>query len=135
MQEPDGGRREDEIKYWGKWNDDGFGSHYALVQYSGMGIEVKPKDALPGDFMNISWKKGAGHSVVFLGWTKDSEGNKGLVYWSSQKGTNGYCDVHLETLDRVKDVKIVRLTNPENVFTYDVEKTVNRKIPGDKIEP
>ena len=65
MQEPDGGRREDEIKYWGKWNDDGYGSHFALVQYSGMGTEIKPKDALPGDFMNISWKKGAGHSVVF----------------------------------------------------------------------
>lgn len=65
MQEPDGGRREDEIKFWGKWNDDGFGNHFALVQYSQMGTTIKPIHARPGDFMNISWKKGGGHSVVF----------------------------------------------------------------------
>ena len=34
MQEPNGGRRDDWIKYWGIWNADGFGSQFALVQYS-----------------------------------------------------------------------------------------------------
>src|SRR5262249_899869 len=34
MQEPDGGRREDGVKFWGHWNDDGPGCQYALVQYS-----------------------------------------------------------------------------------------------------
>ena len=38
MQEPDGGRREDEVKFWGHWNDDGFGSHYALGAVFGYGI-------------------------------------------------------------------------------------------------
>ncbi|MGE5399144.1 MAG: hypothetical protein ACM3S2_02000 [Ignavibacteriales bacterium] len=132
MQEPDGGRREDWIKYWGIWNADGFGSQYALVQYSGMGKEIKPEDARPGDFMNISWKTGIGHSVVFLGWYMDEDNKKNLVYWSSQKGTNGYGD-QIVSLDRIKEVKIVRLTDPENLFNFDVAKAISKDVPGDKI--
>jgi hypothetical protein len=132
MQEPDGGRREDGVKFWGHWNDDGFGSHYALVQYSGMGTEIEPAQARPGDFMNISWKKGGGHSVVFLGWQEDAEGGGHLLYWASQKGTNGYGD-QLVSLDRIAEVKIVRLTHPEKVFTFDPGHSVERKIPGDAV--
>lgn len=135
MQEPDGGRREDGVKFWGHWNDDGFGNHFALVQYSGMGEVVPPQQALPGDFMNISWKNGGGHSVIFLGWTSNDEGARGLSYWSSQPGTDGYGDVHLKNLDKVSKVKIVRLTHPEGIFTFDPETPVDRKIPGDLIEP
>ncbi|MBI1289875.1 hypothetical protein GC173_01340 [bacterium] len=134
MQEPDGGRREDTVKYWGKWNDDGFGSQYALVQYSGMGREITPIEARPGDFMNISWVSGLGHSVVFLGWKVDPDtGERGVLYWASQKGTNGLGD-QFSPLEKIKVVKTVRLTNPENVFSFDVDKTVERRIPGDKIE-
>jgi len=133
MQEPNGGRREDGIKYWGHWNDDGFGSHYALVQYSGMGIEIRPEQARPGDFMNISWKKGGGHSVVFLGWVRGADGERQLLYWASQKGTNGYGD-QLVSLDRVKEVKIVRLTQPEELFAFDITRPVERKIPGDPVD-
>ncbi len=68
MQEPDGGRREDLIKFWGYWNADGFGTHFALVQYSRMGQEIRPAQLRPGDFVNISWKTGLGHSVIFLVW-------------------------------------------------------------------
>ena len=134
MQELDGGRREDRIKFWGKWNDDGWGTQYALVQYSGMGEEITPQCARPGDFMNISWKSGNGHSVVFLGWIM--KGNQlGLLYWASQKSTNGFGDVVLWPLTNVKSVKTVRLTQPEKVFSFDVNRTVNRDIPGDTIEP
>jgi len=132
MQELDGGRREDWIKYWGIWNADGFGSEYALVQYADMGKVVKPEDARPGDFMNISWKTGIGHSVIFLGWYVDKDGNKNIVYWSSQKATNGMSD-QIVPLSRIKDVKIVRLTNPENVFKFDVEQKINKDVPGDPI--
>ena len=132
MQEPDGGRREDQIKFWGKWNDDGWGTHYALVQYSGMGEEIAPERARPGDFANISWTSGLGHSVVFLGWFKNNE-QLGMVFWSSQKSTNGFGDVVLCPLSRVKSVKIVRLTHPERVFTFDVHQTVNRDLSGDTI--
>jgi hypothetical protein len=129
MQEPDGARREDGVKYWGKWNDDGWGSNYALVQYSGMGEDIPPKLARPGDFMNISWKSGKGHSVVFLGWY-NKDGQRGVVYWSSQSGTNGFSDV-LCPLEKVASVRIVRLTHPGNVFTFDVDKQVKRDLPGD----
>ncbi|MHB1688604.1 MAG: hypothetical protein ACYCVH_14720 [Ignavibacteriaceae bacterium] len=132
MQEPGGGRREDWIKYWGIWNADGFGSQYALVQYSKMGIDVKPEDAMPGDFMNISWETGIGHSVVFLGWYIDKDGKKNVVYWSSQKGTNGLGD-QIVPLDRIKAVKIVRLIKPQNLFKFNVNQKVDKNIPGDKV--
>jgi hypothetical protein len=133
MQELDGSRREDRIKFWGKWNDDGFGSHYALVQYSGMGVEVEPVNARPGDFMNITWANGGGHAVVFLGWKLDvNSGEKGLLYWSSQRTTNGLGD-QLVPLERIRHVKVVRMTKPDNLFKFDVETPVERRIPGDKI--
>ncbi len=133
MQEPDGGRREDWVKFWGIWNADGPGCQLALVQYAGMGEEVTPERARPGDFMNISWTSGVGHSVVFLGWRVDKDGGKRLVFWSSQKGTNGLGDI-ATSIDKVKTVKIVRLTKPENLFTFDPAKSVNRKIPGDRAD-
>jgi hypothetical protein len=134
MQEPDGGRREDEIKFWGHWNDDGYGSHYALVQYGKMGKEIPPRQARPGDFMNISWKKGGGHSVIFLGWIKNDDGRTGIAFWSSQKSTNGFGDVYTSSLDRISKVKTVRLTNPEGLFNFDIEEPVERKIPGDPLD-
>lgn len=133
MQEPDGSRREDQIKFWGKWNDDGWGTQYALVQYSGMGDEILPERARPGDFANIAWTTGLGHSVVFLGWFKKG-GELGMVFWSSQKSTNGFGDVVMCPLSRVKSVKIVRLSHPEKVFTFDVNQKVNRDLPGDPVE-
>ncbi len=132
MQEPNGGRREDWTKFWGIWNADGFGSQYALVQYSKMGKDIKPEDAMPGDFMNISWKGGVGHSVVFLGWYVDKDGKKNVVYWSSQKGTNGMGD-QVVPLSRIKEVKIVRLTNPKNLFKFNIDQAVDNKVQGDKI--
>lgn len=132
MQEKDGGRREDHVKFWGEWNADGFGNHFALVQYSGMGTVVKPNQARPGDFLNISWKSGLGHSVVFLGWYIDEAGKKNVVYWSSQRSTNGYAD-QVTPVARIKEVMIVRLTHPERLFTFQPDTTVNTKIPGSPI--
>lgn len=132
MQEPDGGRREDGVKFWGKWNDDGFGNHFALVQYAGMGREIAPPGARPGDFMNISWKHGGGHSTVFLGWAVNELGEKSVAYWSSQTRTNGFGDEVVD-LARISAVKIVRLVRPERVFHFDIAKQVDRSIPGDTI--
>ena len=132
MQEKDGGRREDTVKFWGKWNDDGYGNHFALVQYSKMGKRIDPVCARPGDFMNISWKKGGGHSVIFLGWHQNSEGKKKLLYWSSQTRTNGLGD-ELVDLDKIREVMTVRLAAPDSLFTFNIEKIVNRKVVGNKI--
>ena len=132
MQEPDGGRREDGVKFWGLWNADGPGSYFALVDYAGMGTRINPAEALPGDFMNISWKSGLGHSVVFLGWVSDATGHPGILYWSSQKGTDGFGD-QMSPISSVKDVVAVRLTKPEALFSLDVAKKVDLKVQGDPV--
>lgn len=132
MQETNGARREDNIKYWGYWNASGFGSEMALVQYSHMGVDIEPKKARPGDFMNISWRKGGGHSVIFLGWYKDNRGGKYVKFWSSQFATNGMGD-RMISLDKIQQVKIVRLTKPDNLFFLRVQQSVNSNIAGDSV--
>lgn len=132
MQEPNGGRREDCVKAWGWWNADGPGCDYALVQYLGIGERIDPATAIPGDFMNINWKSGLGHSVVFLGWGVDSEGRQGVRYWSSQTGTNGFGD-QFSLLSKVDSVIAVRLTHPEKIFQFDPNAKVEKKLPGDPV--
>ncbi|MBN1638042.1 MAG: carboxypeptidase regulatory-like domain-containing protein [Ignavibacteriales bacterium] len=132
MQELDNGRREDDIKFWGKWNADGFGNHFALVQYSDMGKIIEPNNALPGDFMNISWTNGGGHSVIFLGWHLDDTGELNVVYWSSQKSTNGISD-QVVPISRINEVMVVRLTKPEKLFYLDVNKSTSYDVKGCKI--
>ncbi len=133
MQELDNSRREDKVKFWGNWNADGYGNHFALVQYSKMGEVIEPKDARPGDFMNISWKSGNGHSVVFLGWYVDSDKDTNAVFWSSQKGTNGLADLFVN-INSIAEVKFVRLVNPDFIFYNKFDNNVDYKIKGNTIE-
>lgn len=132
LEEPDGGRREDLVKFWGYWNADGFGNHFALVQYSQMGTALKPAQLRPGDFVNISWKSGLGHSVIFLAWVVDN-GERKMLYWSSQRSTNGYGD-QLVSLERIKEIKAVRLSRIQNLFTFDINQPVSLDVPGDIID-
>ncbi len=118
MQEPDGGRREDTVKLFGWWNADGPGSFYALCGFSQMGVRVSPKDALPGDFCNINWVKGPGHSVVFLGWEKTPEGEPGMRFWSSQVSTNGLGD-KMVPLSSISGFVFTRLTAPGKLAMLD----------------
>lgn len=132
MQEPDGARREDHVKFWGHWNADGFGNEFALVQYSRMGERIKPENALPGDFLNISWKSGIGHSTVFLGWCLDSQGRQAVRFWSSQKGTNGLGD-QVSALETIRSVCVVRVSRPLRIYSFDPKRTVDKKIVGDLV--
>jgi hypothetical protein len=134
MQEPDGGRREDGVKFWGHWNADGFGNHFALVQYSKMGERITPENARPGDFINISWKSGIGHSTVFLGWCLDAQGRKAVRFWSSQKGTNGIGD-QVSALETIRAVCIVRVSRPMRIYSFDPKQEVReKKITGDVVD-
>jgi hypothetical protein len=63
----------------------------------------------------------------------DENGQKHIVYWASQTRTNGFGDEAI-ALERIKEVKAVRLVHPENLFTFDVNTPVRRDIPGDKID-
>lgn len=54
------------------------------------GQKVKMEDALPGDFLQFWRNNKTGHSALFLGWERDSQGNIiGVRYRSSQRKTNG----------------------------------------------
>lgn len=130
MQEPDGRRREDRVKAWGWWNADGYGTHYSMVQYLGMGQAVPPAQALPGDFVNISWKSGLGHSVVFLGYSRDEAGGLRVSFFSSQASTNGLAD-HTVSASTIKDVKFVRLTHPERIWDFSLQARVDTGVVGD----
>ena len=133
MQELDGGRRDDGVKFWGNWNADGFGNQMALVQYSGMGTRIKPSEARPGDFLNISWKSGIGHSTVFLGWCLTKDGEKAVRYWSSQTGTNGLGDA-VALLSKISSICLVRVTHPERVLSIRSSAPVQPKVLGDAID-
>jgi len=130
MQEPDGGRREDHVKMWGWWNADGFGNDFALVQLSGMGKRIEANDAKPGDFVNISWKSGLGHSTVFLGWSHEPNGDPAILVWSSQTSSNGYGDL-LAPISSIKSLCFVRLAYPRKIMTFDPLGKVNPNVPGE----
>jgi hypothetical protein len=132
MQEPDGRRREDDVKFWGKWNTDGYGNHIALVQYAGIGKQISAEDARPGDFVNISWVKGGGHSTIFLGFYIDEHKDTNIVYFSSQKGTNGLGD-QIVNINKVEELMFVRLTEPEKLFTTKFNDDVDKKVKGERL--
>ncbi len=126
MQEADGGRREDGVKFWGYWNADDMGSKFALVDYSGMGRIVSPDKARAGDFMNIRWKSGKTHSVVFLGWRKAKDGSGKVLWWSSNEfGEDGLGDRTAPVSD-LKGVKFVRLTDPQALANLNAAASVGR---------
>jgi hypothetical protein len=133
MQEPGGGRREDGVKFWGRWNADDAGADYALVQYASAGQVIAPRDARAGDFMGIDWKNGGSHSVVFLGWFNSKKEGRSMLVWSSQAVTNGLADYQVP-LSRVSGVKIVRLTNPDALATFAVDGPALTKVAWDKID-
>lgn len=60
------------------------------VEKHNLGSAVSLEDARPGDFVQYWRHSGSGHSVIFIGWRRDSQ-NKitGLEYWSTQKSTGG----------------------------------------------
>lgn len=132
MQEPDGSRREDRVKAWGWWNADGYGSHYCLVQYLGLGEEVAPQEARPGDFMNLSWKSGNGHSVVFLGYQRSPVGALQVRFFSSQASTQGLGSVTVDA-EKIADLKVVRLTHPEALQDFDPQAEVDPQVEPDDL--
>ena len=119
MQEPDGGRRDDDVKLWGYWNDDIWGIHHALIDYTQIGEVITPDAAKPGDFIKIMWSKSSGHFVVFLGWVQDANNQPTAIrYWSSQPGTNGFGEQE-SNISKIYSLLFVRLTQPDNISKFD----------------
>ena len=58
----------------------------------GVGREVSPDEARPGDFMQIWRTSKSGHSVIFLSWIEKDGKRIGFNYRSSQGSTRGIGD-------------------------------------------
>ncbi len=57
---------------------------------SNLGYAISLDQAKIGDFIQFWRYSGSGHSVIFIEWVFDANGNKnGLKYWSTQPATNG----------------------------------------------
>jgi len=61
------------------------------IERLGIGYEVSPGQAKPGDFVVFS-RKGSGHSVIFLDWVTHDQRKVGFKYRSSQPATDGVGD-------------------------------------------
>ncbi len=81
---------EDFIARWFVQEKNGDGPGLALEAY-GLGKSIKKmKDVQKGDFVQIWRTSGSGHSVIFIEWVTNENGDTtGLTYWSTQPGTNG----------------------------------------------
>jgi hypothetical protein len=107
-----GGRREDQVGFWGVWNGESAGLWHALGPLTGMGRRVPPHQLRPGDFLHVFWNRVRGHSTIFLGWTSSG----GLRVWSSQKSTNGFGDLTIAP-GRYSRLVGVRLVEPLGLLT------------------
>ncbi len=81
-------------RLWFVENLNGPGPSAALEKFH-LGRKIAPEEARPGDYIQL-WRtpdekgKCTGHSVIFLDWTRDSQGQiTGIRYWSTQPGTKG----------------------------------------------
>jgi hypothetical protein len=61
------------------------------LEHLGIGKQVSPDDAQPGDFLQF-WRTKSGHSVVFLKWVERDGKRIGVTYRSSQGSTDGVGD-------------------------------------------
>lgn len=85
----------------------------------GIGKEVSSDEAQPGDFAQF-WRSKSGHSVVFLGWLLDKDGQRtGLKYRSSQGSTNGIGN-HIEYFNNSKVGK--GTVDPSRIYFARFEK-------------
>ena len=81
---------DDFIARWFVQEKNGDGPGLALVPY-GLGEKVENMaDVRKGDFVQIWRSSGSGHSVIFIEWTLNEDGDTtGMRYWSTQPGTDG----------------------------------------------
>lgn len=91
------------------------GPRDAMTTYSVGTAILRAEDALPGDFVQVWRKNKSGHSVIFVNWLRDDQGNRiGLQYWSTQPATGGI-GFHSElfgTLPKQIDESYVSIARP-----------------------
>lgn len=110
--------QEDGEGVWGRWNANGPGTA-RLFHELGLGTNFMSfDDAEPGDFMKIFWndeigRRERGHSVVYLGRSRDSVATETVRFWSSG-APEGFGEVTIPR-SRIKRVIFSRLEHPERI--------------------
>jgi hypothetical protein len=108
----------DGFGIWGRWNSNG-PCMAKLIADAKIGRSFwNYEDAKAGDFLKIWWKDAigkdeAGHSVVFLGFTVNNEGEHGIEIWSSNK-PNGYGRKFVPFV-KIHHTLFTRCEAPENI--------------------
>ncbi|MCC6884374.1 MAG: peptidoglycan-binding protein [Verrucomicrobiales bacterium] len=111
-------RQADGVGIWGRWNSNGPGT--AKV-FHDLGVGINFTDfakAQPGDFMKIWWNDGIGstergHSVIYLGSSKEQDGTEVVKFWSSNLEV-GFSE---KTIPKSKIVRVLfsRLEDPSRL--------------------
>lgn len=79
-------------EWYGATNESRLRQAAMAVESLGIGRQVDPRDAEPGDFVVIHRVGGSGHSAIFLEWIREGDVVVGLRYRSSQPVTGGIGD-------------------------------------------
>ena len=99
--------QRDGVGVWGRWNANGPGTARLFSELHLGRNFTSIDEARPGDFLKIFWNdqigfKEFGHSVVFLGFARNSNGVEVVVYWSSnKKGGYGRAEVPVSKIERM----------------------------------
>jgi hypothetical protein len=120
----------DGVGIWGRWNANGPGTA-ALFHELNLGNNFTDIGlARPGDFMKVSWngiigsdprirdpnKNEKGHSAIFLGSWKDSQGKVWVDFWTSNSA--GYIYRHYPPKSRVEGVDFVEMSKVPSLEGY-----------------
>ncbi len=80
--------QRDGVGVWGRWNANGPGTARLFYELKLGRNFTELSEAQPGDFVKVWWTdaigaKEKGHSVIFLGTSRDEQGALSIIYWSS----------------------------------------------------
>jgi hypothetical protein len=110
--------QQDGVGVWGRWNANGPGTARLFAELNLGPNFISIEQAQPGDFLKIFWNdqigfKESGHSVVYLGHGRNSNGIEVVQYWSSnKKGGYGKAEV---PRSKIKEMIFSRLDSPERI--------------------
>jgi hypothetical protein len=110
--------QSDGVGVWGRWNANGPGTARLFYELKLGRNFTELSEAQPGDFLKIWWTdavgaKEKGHSVIFLGKSRDEQGNPSVIYWSSNLPT-GFGE-KVTPMSRIKHMVFSRLQHPERL--------------------
>ncbi len=105
----------DGVGIWGRWNANGPGTARLFYEL-GLGRNFTDfAEARPGDFIKMFWNEyigstERGHSAIYLGASKDEQGQDTVTFWSSNI-PGGYGTKTIPK-SKIKRVLFSRLENP-----------------------